>query len=60
MDQYLMYGEEYEAVRDAVAKAVVDGDVDQIEEACEVFLFCYDVLCTFFQIDQPIPVIAFP
>ncbi|XP_051231949.1 LOW QUALITY PROTEIN: E3 ubiquitin-protein ligase rnf213-alpha-like [Dicentrarchus labrax] len=35
MDQFLVYGEEYKAVRDAVAKAVVDGDVDQIEEACE-------------------------
>ncbi|XP_072245329.1 E3 ubiquitin-protein ligase rnf213-alpha-like [Leuresthes tenuis] len=35
MDQYLMYGEVYKAVRDAVAKAAVDGDVDQIEEACE-------------------------
>lgn len=40
MDQYLVYGEEYKAVRDAVAKAVVDGDVDQIEEVCEV-LSCY-------------------
>ncbi|XP_022619645.1 E3 ubiquitin-protein ligase rnf213-alpha-like [Seriola dumerili] len=35
MDQYLVYGEEYKAVRDAVAKAVVDGDVEQIEEVCE-------------------------
>ncbi|XP_067452688.1 E3 ubiquitin-protein ligase rnf213-alpha-like isoform X1 [Thunnus thynnus] len=35
MDEYLVYGDEYKAVRDAVAKAVVDGDVEQIEEACE-------------------------
>ncbi|XP_044056409.1 E3 ubiquitin-protein ligase rnf213-alpha-like isoform X2 [Siniperca chuatsi] len=35
MDQYLVYGEEYKAVRDAVAKAVVDGDVEQIEDVCE-------------------------
>ncbi|CAJ1060881.1 E3 ubiquitin-protein ligase rnf213-alpha-like isoform X2 [Xyrichtys novacula] len=35
MDQYLVYGEEYKAVRDAVAKAVVDGEVEQIEEVCE-------------------------
>ncbi|XP_041861895.1 E3 ubiquitin-protein ligase rnf213-alpha-like [Melanotaenia boesemani] len=35
MDQYLVYGEEYKAVRDAVARAVVDGNVEQIEEACE-------------------------
>lgn len=37
MDQYLVYGEEYKAVRDAVSKAVMDGDVEQIEEVCEVF-----------------------
>lgn len=36
MDQYLVYGEDYRAVRNAVAKAVVDGDVEQIEEVFEV------------------------
>lgn len=38
MDQYVVYGEEYKAVRDAVAKAVKDGaaHVDKIEEVCEV------------------------
>ncbi|XP_042369460.1 E3 ubiquitin-protein ligase rnf213-alpha-like [Plectropomus leopardus] len=35
MDQFLVYGEEYKAVRDAVAKAVVDGSVQQIEDVCE-------------------------
>uniref|UniRef100_A0A3P9P4Q6 Uncharacterized protein n=1 Tax=Poecilia reticulata TaxID=8081 RepID=A0A3P9P4Q6_POERE len=35
MDQFLMYGDEYKTVRDAVAKALVDGDGDQIEEALE-------------------------
>ncbi|XP_025754625.1 E3 ubiquitin-protein ligase rnf213-alpha isoform X3 [Oreochromis niloticus] len=35
MDQYLVYGEEYKSVRKAVAKAVVDGDVEQIEDSCE-------------------------
>ncbi|XP_034559632.1 E3 ubiquitin-protein ligase rnf213-alpha-like isoform X2 [Notolabrus celidotus] len=35
MDQFLVYGEEYKTVRDAVAKAAVDGDVNQIEEALE-------------------------
>ncbi|XP_073332592.1 E3 ubiquitin-protein ligase rnf213-alpha-like [Pagrus major] len=35
MDQYLVYGEEYKVVRDAVAKAVVNGNVDQIEEVLE-------------------------
>uniref|UniRef100_A0A3Q3GTF4 Ring finger protein 213 n=1 Tax=Labrus bergylta TaxID=56723 RepID=A0A3Q3GTF4_9LABR len=34
MDQYLLYGEEYKAVRDAVAMAVVGGEVEQIEEKC--------------------------
>lgn len=37
MDQYLVYGDEYKAVRDAVARAVVDSNVEQIEEVCEVF-----------------------
>ena len=37
MDQYLVYGEEYKTVRDAVAKAVVDCNVEQIEDVCEVF-----------------------
>ncbi|KAM6938634.1 E3 ubiquitin-protein ligase rnf213-alpha-like [Lycodopsis pacificus] len=35
MDQYLVCGEEYKAVRDAVARAVVGGDVEQIEDVCE-------------------------
>ncbi|KAM3618897.1 uncharacterized protein V6R79_000067 [Siganus canaliculatus] len=39
MDQFLVYGEEYKAVRDAVEKAVVDGDVggdvENIEEVCK-------------------------
>ncbi|XP_054875809.1 E3 ubiquitin-protein ligase rnf213-alpha-like [Poeciliopsis prolifica] len=35
MDQFLMYGDEYKTVRDAVAKALIDGDVDQIEEVLE-------------------------
>ncbi|XP_071394340.1 E3 ubiquitin-protein ligase rnf213-alpha-like, partial [Centroberyx affinis] len=35
MDQYLVYGEDYKAVRDAVAKAAVEGNVDEIEEVCE-------------------------
>lgn len=41
MDQYLVYGEEYKAVRDAVAKAVVDSDVEQIENICEVHSLSY-------------------
>ncbi|MED6266663.1 hypothetical protein CHARACLAT_004333, partial [Characodon lateralis] len=35
MDQFLVYGEEYKTVRDAVAKALMDGEVEQIEEVLE-------------------------
>ncbi|XP_076009047.1 E3 ubiquitin-protein ligase rnf213-alpha-like isoform X2 [Genypterus blacodes] len=35
MDKYLVYGDEYRAVRDAVAKAVVDGSIEMIEDVCE-------------------------
>ncbi|KAM4740057.1 E3 ubiquitin-protein ligase rnf213-alpha-like [Anableps anableps] len=35
MDQFLVYGEEYKKVRDAVAQALMDGEVDQIEEVLE-------------------------
>ncbi|XP_028300078.1 E3 ubiquitin-protein ligase rnf213-alpha-like [Gouania willdenowi] len=35
MDQYLVFGESYKAVRDAVAKALVNGSVEQIEEICK-------------------------
>ncbi|XP_029904896.1 E3 ubiquitin-protein ligase rnf213-alpha-like [Myripristis murdjan] len=35
MDQYLVYGEDYKAVRDAVAKAIMTGNVEEIEEVCE-------------------------
>ena len=53
MDQYLVYGEKYKVVRDAIAKAVVDGDVEQIEETCKVSKLtwthscklCFDIMC---------------
>ncbi|XP_041751484.2 E3 ubiquitin-protein ligase rnf213-alpha-like [Coregonus clupeaformis] len=35
MDQYLVYGEDYQAVREAVAKAVLQGSVLEIEETCQ-------------------------
>uniref|UniRef100_A0A8C8GD14 RING-type E3 ubiquitin transferase n=1 Tax=Oncorhynchus tshawytscha TaxID=74940 RepID=A0A8C8GD14_ONCTS len=35
MDQYLVYGEQYLAVREAVAKAVLEGTVEDIEKKCE-------------------------
>lgn len=36
IDQYLVYGVEYKAIRDAVAKAMLEGKMERIEEACEV------------------------
>lgn len=43
IDQFLMYGDEYKTVRDAVAKALMDGDVDQIEEVLEVCFYFLNV-----------------
>ncbi|KAM3876274.1 LOW QUALITY PROTEIN: E3 ubiquitin-protein ligase rnf213-alpha-like [Diretmus argenteus] len=36
MDQYLVYGADYQAVRNAVAKAVMEGKAEEIEEVCQV------------------------
>ncbi|XP_061567178.1 E3 ubiquitin-protein ligase rnf213-alpha [Cololabis saira] len=35
IDQYLVYGEDYKTVREAVAKVIMDGKADGLEEACE-------------------------
>ncbi|KAM6905305.1 E3 ubiquitin-protein ligase rnf213-alpha-like [Xenentodon cancila] len=35
IDQYLVYGEDYKTVREAVAKVVMEGKADGLEEACE-------------------------
>ncbi|XP_072560845.1 E3 ubiquitin-protein ligase rnf213-alpha isoform X2 [Paramormyrops kingsleyae] len=35
MDQYLVHGEEYQAVREAVATAMMDGKMEGIDEVCE-------------------------
>lgn len=40
MDQYLVYGNDYKTVREAVAKAVIEGKAQSINEAIEVFIFC--------------------
>lgn len=40
MDQYLVYGNDYKTVREAVAKAVIEGKAQSIDEAIEVFIFC--------------------
>uniref|UniRef100_A0A8C9W293 Ring finger protein 213a n=1 Tax=Scleropages formosus TaxID=113540 RepID=A0A8C9W293_SCLFO len=36
MDQYLVHGEQYKDVREAVAKAVIETKMEGIDEACEV------------------------
>ncbi|XP_049324067.1 E3 ubiquitin-protein ligase rnf213-alpha isoform X2 [Astyanax mexicanus] len=35
IDQYLVGGVEYKTIRDAVAKAMLEGKMEQIQEACE-------------------------
>ncbi|XP_034144887.1 E3 ubiquitin-protein ligase rnf213-alpha isoform X2 [Esox lucius] len=35
MDQYLVYGEEYQDIREAVAKAALEGSVEEIEDTCQ-------------------------
>lgn len=47
VDKYLVYGEEYKAVRDAVAKAVVDGSIEKIEDVCEVTELHFLKICAF-------------
>lgn len=47
MDQFLVYGDEYKTVREAVAKALMDGEVEQIEEVLEVFLYYFTVQSSF-------------
>lgn len=39
MDQYLVYGQDYKTVRESVAKAVIEGKAQIIDEAIEVFVF---------------------
>ncbi|XP_010872579.2 E3 ubiquitin-protein ligase rnf213-alpha isoform X2 [Esox lucius] len=35
IDQFLVCGEDYKTIRDAVAKAMMDGKVDGLDQACE-------------------------
>ncbi|XP_051243364.1 LOW QUALITY PROTEIN: E3 ubiquitin-protein ligase rnf213-alpha-like [Dicentrarchus labrax] len=35
IDQYLVYGEHYKTIRNAVAKVVMEGKVDGLDETCE-------------------------
>lgn len=37
-DQYLVCGEDYKTIRNAVAKGVMEGKVTGLDEACEVTL----------------------
>lgn len=36
MDHFLVWGEDYRAIREAVAKATMKGGTEGIDEACEV------------------------
>uniref|UniRef100_W5LFT1 RING-type E3 ubiquitin transferase n=1 Tax=Astyanax mexicanus TaxID=7994 RepID=W5LFT1_ASTMX len=47
MDQYLVYSKEYKAVREAVAKATMDGTVESIDEALGVRKAFYVLLALF-------------
>lgn len=40
VDQYLVYGEDYKTVREAVAKAIIEGRTQSIDEAVQVYTFC--------------------
>ncbi|XP_062875116.1 E3 ubiquitin-protein ligase rnf213-alpha [Trichomycterus rosablanca] len=37
IDPYLVWGVEYKAVRDAVGKAMLDGKMERIKKACEIY-----------------------
>lgn len=36
VDQYLVCGEHYKTIRDAVAKVVLDGQAGELDKTCEV------------------------
>lgn len=38
IDQYLVCGEHYKTIRNAVAKGVMEGKMDGLDETCEVTL----------------------
>lgn len=38
IDQYLVCGEHYKTIRNAVAKGIMEGKVDGLDETCEVML----------------------
>ncbi|CDQ98773.1 unnamed protein product, partial [Oncorhynchus mykiss] len=38
IDQYLVCGEDYKTIRDAVAKAMMEGKIEGLDNACEVLL----------------------
>lgn len=48
MDQYLVYGDNYKTVREAVAKAVIEGKAQSIDEAIKVFTFFFFFLAYFY------------
>lgn len=38
IDQYLVCGEHYKTIRNAVAKGVMEGKIDGLDKTCEVML----------------------
>lgn len=38
IDQYLVCGEHYRTIRNAVAKGVMEGKIDGLDQTCEVTL----------------------
>lgn len=47
VDQYLVYSKEYKSVREAVAKAVIEGSAQSIDEAVKVFFIVWLFVCFF-------------
>lgn len=44
IDQYLVCGEHYKTIRDAVAKVVLEGQTGGLDETCEVNSCAYIVI----------------
>lgn len=44
IDQYLVCGEHYKTIRNAVAKAVMEAKVDGLDKTCEVCYITYSAL----------------
>uniref|UniRef100_A0A8C7Y3G1 RING-type E3 ubiquitin transferase n=1 Tax=Oryzias sinensis TaxID=183150 RepID=A0A8C7Y3G1_9TELE len=51
IDQYLVYGEDYRTIREAVAKVMMEGKVEGLEEVCKV-RFCHCPLVSYFHVKE--------